>query len=365
MNDKIIDEYVNFMGVFNKLNNIYFINDKKIRRDIYKSLQHLIEDRILYRYKIKSPPYHGYNIIKDDEEIKIIDDFFDDTKKYLEKKNKKNEMYNKLYDIKKYFIDNVNNKKHLFSDMYSDEDNIIKVTPEYIKYRKVKIILDERLKYLLQKMGEKKFLRMILRYIGYGITGQHCSIPYHVYKYMYDVFNIRGEGFSSPLNSKLLGFKDTIFCTLFKDTDKKMGSVGPFSSKILIKNSDKNWAVNPPYMKNIMYIAYKVIMKVFKKIERNDFLVIYFMPKWIDDKTYNKLKKCKYLVKMIEPDEGKHYMNCNGRLVYMKGVVISTFFLCRDKNIVTEEKINKLLELWNTHIDDDKNQSFFTFPEII
>ena len=61
----------------------------------------------------------------------------------------------------------------------------------------------------------------------------------------------------------------------------------------IIKNSDKNWAVNPPYMENIMYLACNAILKAFKKIERKDFLVIFFMPKWIDDKTYNKLKPLK------------------------------------------------------------------------
>lgn len=366
MNNKIIDEYVNYMGVLNKLSNINFIQNKYLRSTLYKTLQHLIEDRILYRYKIKSPPYHGYNFIEK-EEYEIIDNFFNEKKKYMESVNDINEIYHKFNKIKEYFIDIINNKKIIFKNMYNDTDYKIIVSKKYIKYRNLKINLenDFRLKLILERIGKKKFLRMILRYIGYGITGQHCSVPFNTYQYLYDEFNIRGEGFSSPLNSKLLNFNDTVFCTLFKDTDKYIKSLGPFSHKILIKHSDKNWTVNPPYMPNVMLMAYREIMKAFKKIKREDFLIIYLMPKWDNDISYNKFKNCKYLVKLIEPSEGSHYMNCNGRTVHMNGVINSMFFLSRNKNIVTDDKINKLLKLWNTYTDDKINQSFFTIPEII
>jgi len=362
--NNIKDEYVNFMGIKKKLNNIYFIEDYKLASRIYGDLQFLIEDRILYRYKIKSPPYHGYNKIED-AEYPMINNFFMDMKKYMEEKKNLNEIYMKMDDIKEYFIYIINNKTTLFSNMYNDNDNKITVTNEYVQYRKIKIILDPRLKFLLDKAGKERFLRMLLRYFGFGLTGQHCSLSINVYTYMYDEFGIRGEGFSSPLNSKLLTMKDTVFCTLFKDTDKYIGSKGPFSHKILVKYSDKNWTVNPPYFPAVMLLAYHEVMKAFKKIKRPDFLVIVLLPKWENDIAYQKFKNCRYLVKLIEPDEGKHYMNCNGRTVYMNKLVNSMFFLCREKNIITETKIKKLLLLWNTFIDDKIHQSQITLPEIL
>jgi len=362
IDDLILDEYVNYTGIVWKLSTINFIKDKKKALKFFKLLQFFLEERILYRYKIKSPPYHSYNPIIDDEELQLVNNFFDNHKKYLIDHNKDIELVPKIDDIKKYFIYVINNKKTIFSETYDDPDTEIKITDDAVIYRKLTIPLDTRLRYLLEKGGPKKFLRMILRYIGYGITGQHCSIPYNVYKYMYDEFNVRCEGFSSPLNSKLIFMKDTIFCTLFKDTDKFCGSQGPFSHKIIIKNQNYNWTVNPPYMPSIMLITYKEIKKAFKKIKRNDMLIIYLMPKWTDDLAYQKFKKSKYLIKYVEPPIGKHYMNCNGRIVHMNDTINCMFFLSKDSNSISDDKINKLIELWGTKEEDTEHQSSFFEP---
>lgn len=361
MQAKILDEYVNYMGIYMRLNNLDFINNIK-RYSIFKHLQHLIEDRILFRYKIKLPPYHGYNPIHE-QETNLIDDFFKDTKKYMEDKNIKNDMYDNLDKIQQEFINLVNNKKEIFSKLYLGDNKIIK-NNKYVKYKNLKINLDNRLRFILNKIKRKKFLRLILRYLGYGITAQHCSIPFNTYKYMYDTFKIRGEGFSSPLNSKLLHLDNTVFCTLFRDTDKYIGSEGPFTAKNIIKNSDKNWTVNPPYMENLMEYASKQLIKAIEHIDREDFLAIWLMPKWKDSKTYQYLKTSKYLVKYIEPFEGKHYMNCNGKIVYMDKVVNCMFFLSK-KYIITNDQINKLLYIWNIYEKDDDNQSNLIEPEII
>lgn len=361
---KIIDEYVNYYCIFRYFNDLEYIKDKKNKRYIYKILQFLIEDRILYRYKIKSPPYHGYNTI-DKNEYDMINNFFDEKKKYMKINDINEEVYENFDKIKNEFIEIVNDKHKIFKKIYEDTNIKITVNEDFVIYKNLKITLDKRLTFLLNKIGKKKFIRLILRYCGYGITAQHCSLPINVYKFLYDEFNIKGEGFSSPLNSKLIGMKNTIFCTLFKDTDKCVGSFGPFSYKTIVKNSDKNWTVNPPYMPNIMYIAYKKIMKSFSLINRDDFMVFFLIPKWEDDKTYIKLKKCKYLLKCLEPPEGRHYMNCNGKTVYMKNVVNCMFILSKNKNINIDEKIEKLLTIWNTYYFDDVNQSNFTEPIIM
>lgn len=380
MDKKIEEEYDNYINITKKFENISFLDDEK-RRKIFDDLQMLLEDRILYRWKHKKKPYNGYNIIED-EEYQFINHFFNDHLEYIFNKYMKyaisynteqhkdmsrfyNDLMKKFDDIIKirtYFIDTINNKDK--NKENSNLSNEIKVSDNYVEYKNIRIKLDTRLKFLLQK-GKKKFMRMILRYLGYGITGQHCALPTNVYKYLYDNFGIRGEGFCSPLNSKLIEMKDTVFCTLFKDTDKYYGSKGPFSSKTLIKNQHVNWTANSPYIPNVMMITYKEIKKAFKKITRNDFLIIVLFPKWENDKAYNKFKNYKYLVKLIEPDVGKHYMNCNGRVTYMKQPINSMFFISKDKNVVSDEKINKLLETWNTYEQDLTNQSFFTKPEFI
>ena len=364
MNDKILEEYVNYMGITRKLKNVHFIQDKKMKNKTFINLQMLVEDRILYRYKHKLlPPYHGYHPI-DDEEMTMINEHFTDIINYHKKINTQNELVNKLDKIKEYFLNLITNKKSINKHMYDDIDFNIIETNEYVKFRKIKIQLDNRLRFLLKKAGKQKFLRFILRYLGYGITAQHCSIITSVYRFLYDKFNIRGEGFSSPLNSKLIQMKGTVFCTLFKDADNVFGSQGPFSYKVLLKNSDKSFTVNPPYMPNVMYTAYINIKKAFKNIKRDDYTIIVLIPKWETDKTYMKLLKFKYLVKLIEPDIGKHYMNCNGRIVHMNSPINSMFILSRNKNLVTDELVNELLRLWNTYEEDNDNQSSFSEAHI-
>ena len=74
LDNKIKDEYVNYTEIYSRLNDLPFFKDYKTKNGIYKLLQMMIEDRILYRYKIKSPPYHAYNPVEERETT--VNDFF-------------------------------------------------------------------------------------------------------------------------------------------------------------------------------------------------------------------------------------------------------------------------------------------------
>lgn len=356
--DDVNEEYGNYIGITKELQNITFVS-KQHRKKLFDLIQHLLQERIMYRYEINKPPYHAYNDIKE-EEYDMISNFFKQTKDYMKNKNKYSEIYNNLDKIEKFFIYLIQNRRKKFDYLYIDtNDSKITIEDNVVKYRDIRIPLDNRLTFILESTNNEIFVRMILRYLGYGITGHHCAIPYNTYKYLYDVFKIRGEGFSSPLNSKLLTMKNTVFCTLFEDTDKYIGSKGPFSTKTIIENSDKNFTVNPPYIESIMYYAYEQVIEAFENIQREDFLIIFLIPKWTDSQTYISLKNYKYLVKLVEPPEDGHYMNCNGHIVHMSGVVNAMFFLSRNKTIVTNENIKELYKIWNTYEEDKDNQSKF------
>ena len=354
----INEEYINYVDIVRKFENVPFV-EKKTKSKVFKILQHLLEDRIMYRYSINEPPYHGYNKI-DSKEMEIINEFFNNTKQYFENTNKKNDLYYNLDKIKDYFISTINN----IDKSQLSKHHRIEQTYDHVRYGRIIIKLDNRLRLLLKMSNVHIFVRFILRYIGYGITGQHCSIPFDVYKYLYDNLNIKGEGFSSPLNSKLLGLPETVFCTLFEDTDKYFGSLGPFSSDKIIKHSEKNWLLNPPYIESILYYAYEHSLTALDKITRDDFMIIYMMPKWEDSEVYTGFKQSKYLVDCIEPDVGKHYMNCNGNMVHMTGVVNVMFFLSRNKNVINQNQINTIKKIWNQKTLDLNNQSSFSSPEM-
>src|SRR3989344_5464199 len=183
----------------------------------------------------------------------------------------------------------------------------------------------------------------------------------------YDKTNIRVEGYSSPLNSKLMDMKDTFFCTLFKDTDQQFGSIGPFTWKKIVKYQHLNWSINPPYIEKILKIMYMNVIKAFEYITRKDFLLIILIPKWEDNEIYINLKENKsgLVIHTFSPAIGQHYMNCNGRTVMMQGVVNSMFFLSRNKTLVNNDQIDKLIKIWSTYENDFFNQSNFTYPFIL
>lgn len=280
---KLTDEYVN-VKIKSKIINFCPSNNIHEKKKFYTNLQFLIEERILYRIKIKKEPYNGYNIIHD-LEYNFIHEHFNEKKIYMDKQLKeldissnkyktvKNE-YTKFFtnnNLINFFIDTINSKHNTYKNIYNDLHCDVIVTQNTIKYRDITVNLDDRLKYLLQMNTKEHLMLMILRYFSFGITGHHCAIPINIYKYCVNKLNVKAEGFASPLNSKLIGIKDTIYCTLFNDTDKYYGSVGPFSYKKLVKYCDKNWLINPPYMPNIMYFMYTQIIKAFHRIENDNF----------------------------------------------------------------------------------------------
>jgi len=379
MNNKILDEYVNYVGVSRNLmsftTNIY-TSEGKIFNNYY---QIIFEDRVLQRIRDRTPPYNGFLPIADTE-YKIINDIFYDTFIYrlkilqptydtLSATDHKNlntfidtsiiSMIQDMRTIRDHFIDQINNKATIYKEIYDTVDNkiIVRKNKGYLQYRDIRIPLDTRLTLLLEMGGKKRFLRMVLRYLGYGVNGQHCSLPTNVYKYLYDALGVKGEGFASPLNSKLMCYDGAVYCTLFRDTDRWFGSSGPFSKKILVKHQTINWVINPPYMPSVLKFAYEQVMEAFDTITRDDFLVIYLIPQWKDNETYVALHKSPYCVRVLEPAINAHYMNCNGRVTYMRSPVNSMFFLSRSKTLITDAHIKSIATIWNTYSADDDNQS--------
>jgi hypothetical protein len=410
------NEYVNYYHIA-RFFQLYDVEKIKKRSDsiFVNCIQFLVEDRILYRWKKQVEPYTGYEDIYDKKDKKIIEKQFKiylttqlyntnekfkyhnetskgkideiikkyfqklsirhcDINKFKEEMNQFNEPYltswlsekiNISQTVRKLFLKYIKHKKRLFVNDYSDTSSEIQIFADYVVYKNIKIPLDSRLNYLLTKGGKEKFMILILRYLGYGITGQHCALPIKVYEYLFKNLNVKGEGFSSPLNSKLIEMKDTTFSTLFYDTDKYFGSAGPFSHKTLIDHQTVNWTANTPYFPNVMKMMYKEIKRAFKQITRNDFFVICLVPKWEHDVTYQKLKNSKYLATTIEPEIGKHYMNCNGRYVYMNGVVNVMFILSKNKNVIESYHVQNIKKIWDEFNANDKQQSKIEEPIII
>lgn len=379
--EQIANEYYNYMEITKILYSMY--NKYKIQKvNPFNTVQIAMEDIILYKIKNKIKPYNGYDGNDDTMFYKIIISVYKSMTTYdlnvlssydkmnnvdmqlclnnIENTYKRNEAY---YETFKIFFELLKKKKTIDVNKYVVNDTVI-LTQNHIVYDKIKIPLDNRIRFLINKTNKHVVLRMLLRYIGYGINGQHCAVPTNLYRYFYEKLGIRGEGFGSPLNSKLIEMEGTMFCTLFEDTDKPFGSKGRFKASTIIKNDNVNWTVNPPYFESILEIVYKKIKKIFRLSKNKDLLLLMLIPKWVTNKSYIKFTQSKYLVGLLEPDVGKHYMNCNGNIVQMQGVINSLFFFSKNKNIVTQKHFDEILKIWNTYEEDNNNQSKFTTPII-
>jgi hypothetical protein len=411
-------EYINYIAI----TRVFLEQDKMDKNHWFNHFQTLLEQRILYRYSINKEPYNGYCKIKKNEKKNIEDFFIHNLKFFLEKilqkchDISKSNMFQNLNNIKnfnleKYLeemdfnIDNkyynetkekclyyqnvvlkrrkmffylIKNKLNVYKKINNNRKNNIYVeyddSGEVIQVRYKNIIIpfeknnkrDNRLNLLFHKSSESNFVKFILRYIGYGITGQHCALPIKIYDYFYDNLGIKCEGFASPLNSKLLEKKDTIYCSLFYDTDKFYSSKGIFTKEILVEYGEKyNFTLNPPYFTEVFEIVYYAVNYAFEKIKRDDFIIVILIPKWINNNVYQNLKSSKYCKYLLELDVGKHYMNCNGRYAHMNGVVNSMFFMSKNKILNIDNHIKNITKLWNELNENDNQQSFFETPIFI
>ncbi len=370
MHNKLSEEYINWL-IRNKLLKVIYIN-KELRKKTEKNIEtwkrwdFVINEFIFLRTMDSFDKYkehNGYHIMtkEDIEKYRIF--IADNIINYVLKKNVGLQLDpERLIKIIAYLI----NMK--FKIIKLSNNNKIDYDDNYIQYRDIKIKLDDRLRQLIKLGGVENCLIMLLRYMGLGINGHHCAIPINTYEYLYNTFNIRREGYASPLNSKLLKWNDTKFCSLFYDTDKYFGSMGPFNWKTVVKYQDKNWTVNPPYIESIMDVMYDNVIKAFNEITNPDFLLMILIPKWESNIVYSNLatNKSGLVIYIYEPLENEHYMNCNGHVIKMKGVQNCMFFLSKNKNLNIENKMDELKKIWNTYEDTGSTyQSNFVKPEII
>lgn len=153
---------------------------------------------------------------------------------------------------------------------------------------------------------------MIMRYQCILPRGQHWNIPGAWYKNMYDNYDVRIEGFASPINSQLLEVEyetqnpksPVSFCSLFYDTDKHFGSLG---SAFDLKPADvkgKSLTMNPPYVLEIMDSTSKLIQRLLANSKTR---IIFNVPDWTDTEYYSQSMNSKFLKFEAKLEPGEHY----------------------------------------------------------
>lgn len=294
-------EYNNYKTI-NKIIDLYNTDSKNI-----KYFENAIERFILARCQIYDPPY-GFHPIDKTKEMSIIKILFKEL-------NKKKDMYK--FDIKKMINDilniiqnnaNINNSIKKSQTKPTINDNVI-IYKDFI-YK-----LNQKETNLLQKTNLINFIICLLRYKSILSKGQHCALPQSTYDILYNKYNFKVEGFSSPFNSKLNKYNDTYIGSLFYEIDKYFGSIGKFSLVNILDDKIKgNWMVNPPFISELLTETAEIILEGLDKLKFSR-TFIFMMPYWDDNEGLIKLRESKYHHKSIILPKFQSYIECDDKKI--------------------------------------------------
>ncbi len=296
-------EYNNYKTI-NNIIDLYKSDVKNI-----KYFENAIERFILARCQIYDPPY-GFHYIDKTKEMPIIKILFKEL-------NKKKDMYK--FDIKKMVNDILNiiqnNAKINNSIKTSDQNNKPQINDNVIMYKDFLYKLNQKDTNLLKKTNLINFTICLLRYKSILSKGQHCALPQSTYDILYNKYNFKVEGFSSPFNSRLNKYNDTYIGSLFYEIDKYFGSIGKFSLVNILDDKIKgNWMVNPPFISELLTETAEIILEGLDKLTFNR-TFIFMMPYWDDNEGLIKLRESKYHHKSIILPKFDSYIECDDKKI--------------------------------------------------
>ena len=223
--------------------------------------------------------------------------------------NNAGDLLKEIYNIVNNFNININYQE---MESFKFDDNVIYYKDKMfnVNPRIIKILTLNSKKYDKDSNPLVHILCMIIRYEAMLSGSQHWNIPYNYYKYVNEMYNVKVEGFSSPLNSQLLLVdNNSYFCSLFYDVDKYFGSIGSFFDLDIVKYYEEykkkhgeylSISINPPYVEILIEKMVETINKWILLIPKIRFFV--GLPYWtnfkpIDDINENKLIKYKKIFK--------------------------------------------------------------------
>jgi hypothetical protein len=199
---------------------------------------------------------------------------------------------------------------------------IIKIFRRRLSYRTFMIDLQPSQVAKLKRYNRWTMMIMVIRYSTIIIKSQQWSAPSTLFKVLYDNYNVRFEGYASPLNNGIGDFKNAEYCSLF-DIDKQFGSIGniynvdmasPFDD---IKLDSVGWIVHPPYVLQTMLDAFKKICQGLEnaKLKGINLFVIFIIPYWSDSEIYRQIKRTHFKYTEIIMTRHTHFYENHGRFI--------------------------------------------------
>lgn len=273
----------------------------------------------------------------------LLKEFYEKRKKYLKRSLNKEIIKNIILEI-------ILKKINLFIKKKKPIDRkktVIKYNGNYIIFRDIKVEVNPKILIELKKYKRKYVAKMVCRYSAMLIRSQQWGIPLEQYDYLYKKYGIKYEGFASPLNSRMIRYKDGYFCSLFYDTDKYFGSLGDFFEVDMLEKNNIGWTINPPYIEDLMLKSAQKCIKTINKAKKRKkkILIFYIMPGWFDAKTYKLLHNFKHTKyeEILKPNQ-HFYEDISGKKII--SIFNSIVFILDSYNYnINYSNINKKMKI--------------------
>lgn len=180
-----------------------------------------------------------------------------------------------------------------------------------VGYKKFKFVLEPERIEVLKKYPLNDVVGMIIRYACILQTGHQWALPSKWYSRVIKLFDASIEGFSSPLNSRIMLFKpEGKFCSVFPDTDNIFGSIGNIFDMTPDMIKDKTIIANPPYIIEIMN---NFINQVNDWLDKVPARFISCVVAWEDAEYYNVAMNSPYLKYTECLEKQKHFYETSAK----------------------------------------------------
>lgn len=241
-------------------------------------------------------------------------------------------------DIVNYIIDTVNSTVSSTPPTY-ELPGVIKIFKNRVSYRSFMLDMQPCQTSKLKRFHRRTMMAMIIRYSTIIIKSQQWSLPLTLFNVLYKNYNVRFEGFASPLNNCFDRYKNAEYCSLFK-SDEYFGSIGNFFNIDIdnpirgIKLDNIGWIIHPPYVLDIMMKAFQQICNGLANalLKGINMFVLFVIPYWVDSDVYRAVKRTHYNYTEIVMSRHTHFYENHGN--YINSSFDTVLFIFHENNDV-------------------------------